>query len=290
MAIAAIVWIGSTLYVVRYYLKNKNIMTKSVLIFNVAFGVGLIMLLFETQVSLASATAATFNFIYTTLGLIGVLFLWYGLLIVIKENVKAKLIFVLLAAFIPLKIIDYIDWTMTKIEFSSTAIMITAIIYFIAVIGLIITASYIIKSTKIRFLKTKMALIVVAGVILLIELFFIATPGIFYSLRLIVASFLVIPLAVVSSFAVTYKVKDFVNLLGLEHWHAVKISKNDERITALLWRYTSPPNSCEYYDKTLKSKCKLDPNSYRLFDCQGIKYREGTICPIIYSKGREHRD
>ncbi|MHA1754349.1 MAG: hypothetical protein ACTSYR_02400, partial [Candidatus Odinarchaeia archaeon] len=81
--------------------------------------------------------------------------------------------------------------------------------------------------------------------------------------------------------AVTYKTKDFITLLGFEGNNPEILNENDQRITAILWQYTSRKYSCEFYDSSLNSKCKLDPNTYRIIDCEGRKYRKGIICPYL---------
>lgn len=52
------------------------------------------------------------------------------------------------------------------------------------------------------------------------------------------------------------------------------------RRRALLQGHTSPKYSCPHYDLKLNSKCKLDPNTYRVADCQGISFSKGIPCPF----------
>jgi hypothetical protein len=59
---------------------------------------------------------------------------------------------------------------------------------------------------------------------------------------------------------------------------------------ALLKSYTSPKYSCPHYDLKLSSKCKLDPNTYRVADCQGVAFQKGMPCPFAapaYSEEQE---
>jgi hypothetical protein len=54
---------------------------------------------------------------------------------------------------------------------------------------------------------------------------------------------------------------------------------NDEhRATALLLNYTSPKGSCPCYDTKLRGKCKLDPDTYRVADCEGMAFSKGLPC------------
>jgi hypothetical protein len=52
------------------------------------------------------------------------------------------------------------------------------------------------------------------------------------------------------------------------------------RRNALLKAHTSPKYSCPHYDLKLNSKCKLDPNTYRVADCQGVAFSKGMPCPF----------
>jgi hypothetical protein len=50
------------------------------------------------------------------------------------------------------------------------------------------------------------------------------------------------------------------------------------RIAALLKNYTSPKYTCPCYDVKLRSKCKLDPDTYRVADCEGVAFSRGLPC------------
>ena len=52
------------------------------------------------------------------------------------------------------------------------------------------------------------------------------------------------------------------------------------RQRALLKSHTSSKYSCPHYDLKLNSKCKLDPNTYRVADCQGVAFTNGMPCPF----------
>jgi hypothetical protein len=86
-------------------------------------------------------------------------------------------------------------------------------------------------------------------------------------------------------------VRDLTNLLKSDIHRAIMSAvrdatlphdpQNDEhRGTALLLSYTSPKTSCPCYDKKLRSKCKLDPDTYRVADCEGIAFSKGLPCAI----------
>lgn len=57
--------------------------------------------------------------------------------------------------------------------------------------------------------------------------------------------------------------------------------KREDRAKARLQKYTSNPNECPFYDTVLKSKCKIDPDSYRLYDCKGICFIKGDYCKYL---------
>jgi hypothetical protein len=187
--------------------------------------------------------------------------------------------------FLGIKIYDFLDWVILSLPYTQVFIAITNGIYLGSIIVLLIITIDIAIKTKISFLRIKMVSLFVALSALFIELIFISSLEItIFDLRLVAGAFLIWPMTIFSSYAVSYKVKDFTTLLGLESNTTIKLNKSDERITALLWKYTSKENTCEYYDPNINSKCKLDPNSYRLFNCKGIKYTQGNICTYIYSK------
>lgn len=63
-----------------------------------------------------------------------------------------------------------------------------------------------------------------------------------------------------------------------------------QRRQALLQGHTSPKYSCPHYDLKLSSKCKLDPNTFRVADCQGVPFSKGMPCPFAMVDGDEKRD
>ena len=62
------------------------------------------------------------------------------------------------------------------------------------------------------------------------------------------------------------------------------------RRRALLKSYTSSKYSCPHYDLKLNSKCKLDPNTYRVADCQGAAFNKGMPCPFATPSSDEEQD
>jgi hypothetical protein len=53
-----------------------------------------------------------------------------------------------------------------------------------------------------------------------------------------------------------------------------------QRIAAVLKNHTSAKYSCPSYDTKLRSKCKLDPNTYRVSDCEGVGFINGIACIV----------
>jgi len=51
-----------------------------------------------------------------------------------------------------------------------------------------------------------------------------------------------------------------------------------QRLKAILESFTSPIHSCPHYDLELTSKCNLDPNTVRLWDCRGVAFSQGISC------------
>jgi hypothetical protein len=62
------------------------------------------------------------------------------------------------------------------------------------------------------------------------------------------------------------------------------------RRRSLIRGYTSPKYSCPHYDLKLNSKCKLDPGTYRVADCQGMAFSKGMACPFATHGENEDRE
>jgi hypothetical protein len=61
------------------------------------------------------------------------------------------------------------------------------------------------------------------------------------------------------------------------------------RVRALLKNFTSPKYSCPHYDLKLTSRCKLDPSTVRVSDCEGIAFCKGLACnnATVVEEGKE---
>ncbi|MCS4540769.1 MAG: hypothetical protein HY929_00370 [Euryarchaeota archaeon] len=57
--------------------------------------------------------------------------------------------------------------------------------------------------------------------------------------------------------------------------------RREDRLKALGLKYTSNSGECPLYDTSLNSKCKLDPDTYRLYDCRGIWIIDGICCRFL---------
>ncbi len=62
-----------------------------------------------------------------------------------------------------------------------------------------------------------------------------------------------------------------------------------QRIKAILRNFTSPKYSCPHYDLELRSKCSLDPNTIRIWDCEGVGFSDGLACEYasVCNEGRD---
>ncbi|WXG47253.1 MAG: hypothetical protein WED05_11435 [Candidatus Atabeyarchaeum deiterrae] len=57
-------------------------------------------------------------------------------------------------------------------------------------------------------------------------------------------------------------------------------SNRNHRIQSLLKNITSPSYSCPFYDANLRGKCKLDPRTFRVADCEGVAFSKGLPCAL----------
>ncbi|MFB0544620.1 MAG: hypothetical protein ACETVN_02805 [Asgard group archaeon] len=58
--------------------------------------------------------------------------------------------------------------------------------------------------------------------------------------------------------------------------------RKEDRIEALLSAYTS--GECPFYiydSPTVRSKCLLDPLTWRIWDCRGVCFFQGLCCKYI---------
>lgn len=63
----------------------------------------------------------------------------------------------------------------------------------------------------------------------------------------------------------------------------------EDRIWALIYDYTSGKGDCRYYSQDLSSRCKLDPITFRAWDCEGRVFVNGFCCEA-FLESMEHRD
>jgi hypothetical protein len=61
------------------------------------------------------------------------------------------------------------------------------------------------------------------------------------------------------------------------------LSKKD-RIDALFSDYTSEERECPFYtcdSPNVRSKCLLDPTTWRIWDCRGVCFSQGLCCEQV---------
>ncbi|WXG43378.1 MAG: hypothetical protein WED04_04945 [Promethearchaeati archaeon SRVP18_Atabeyarchaeia-1] len=63
----------------------------------------------------------------------------------------------------------------------------------------------------------------------------------------------------------------------------------EDRIWALIYGHTSSKDECRYYSHDLSSRCKLDPFTFRAWDCEGRVFVNGFCCESFLDQ-MEHRD
>jgi len=62
--------------------------------------------------------------------------------------------------------------------------------------------------------------------------------------------------------------------------------RKEDRIEALLSTFTSEEPECPYYkcdNPNVRSKCLLDPNTWRIWDCRGLTFFQGLCCGYVLS-------
>jgi hypothetical protein len=58
----------------------------------------------------------------------------------------------------------------------------------------------------------------------------------------------------------------------------------EDRIEALLSTYTSEERECPFYtcdSQNVRSKCLLDPTTWRIWDCRGLPFFQGLCCEYV---------
>ncbi|MFX0096848.1 MAG: hypothetical protein ACFE7E_03725 [Candidatus Hodarchaeota archaeon] len=81
-------------------------------------------------------------------------------------------------------------------------------------------------------------------------------------------------------FGVVFKGEDIFRLFSFEGTIALDPTIRDCRVYALLTNYTSPEETCKFYEPNIRSKCRLDPLVFRR-DCRGVVFIEGFACHQI---------
>ncbi|MEM2109910.1 MAG: hypothetical protein QW327_05445 [Candidatus Odinarchaeota archaeon] len=286
-----ILWLAATVYMYYQSRSGFNTLTKSFITLSLTITIAMPLLTTELFYPVTSPVYATANLIYTVLILIGVLTLIYGMAKIYfnPANVKTGLLIIIVCATIFIfKFYDYLDWTVTGLPNAELSLTIANTLFSLVVISLVIVAGAAHRKTQTPLLKAKLELLIIAVTCLLIEVLIISIPGNqLYPYRFVTGLALIIPFTILGAMAVTYKHKESLQLISLETGKLLSLNQSDERITALLLKHTSKENICEYYDPTLKSKCKLDPSSYKIEDCKGVKYRRGLICSKILEYERK---
>lgn len=62
--------------------------------------------------------------------------------------------------------------------------------------------------------------------------------------------------------------------------------RKEDRIEALLSTHTSEERECPFYacdSPNVRSKCLLDPNTWRIWDCRGLTFFQGLCCGYVLS-------
>lgn len=240
----------------------------------------------------SSPIFATINLIYTLLISSGILILTYTLTRVYFPKIPIGIIIALtFTAIAALKMYDYIDWVITDLPYAELTLNLSNIILLASAITLVAAVFISYRSTRIELLKSKLILLAISIACLLTELIIIIVPGnLLQPHRYLTGIILILSFTIIGAFAVTYKHNELAKLIGIEAGKLSASGRADERIAALLSRYTSKENMCEHYQSQLKSKCSLDPQSYRIEDCKGVKYQNGVICHRIIEREKKNRE
>ena len=60
--------------------------------------------------------------------------------------------------------------------------------------------------------------------------------------------------------------------------------RKEDRIEAILSTYTSDEKTCPFYacnNPNVRSKCLIDPKTWRTWDCKGICFFQGLCCSYL---------
>ncbi|MFX1486937.1 MAG: hypothetical protein ACFFBS_07600 [Promethearchaeota archaeon] len=84
-----------------------------------------------------------------------------------------------------------------------------------------------------------------------------------------------------------FRGEELLRLFSFEGALRLDPMSKDSRLCALLATYTSRKGECEFYDTALRSKCRLEPSSYHLHDCEGRCFVDGVVCTLIYRRSKD---
>ncbi|WEU40231.1 MAG: hypothetical protein OdinLCB4_007110 [Candidatus Odinarchaeum yellowstonii] len=291
IAASAAIWAASTIFIYIQNHRKLNPLSKTFITLSLTIAVSLPLLSLELFYP-KGPVFATANLIYNILIAAGFLTLIYGLTKIYFNQFKTTLIvasaLILITA---LKIYDYIDWVILKLPEAKIISAVGSLIITAAALSLIPVIILAHRKTNMKLLKNKLELLLASIILILTLILIVIMPGNpLYQYRFIIGTALLVPFTLLGAISVTYRYKETLTLISLETGRIQASNQKDERITALLLKHTSKENMCEYYDQSLKSKCKLDPSSYKLEDCKGVKYRNGLICPKIVEYEKETKN
>ncbi|WEU40232.1 MAG: hypothetical protein OdinLCB4_007115 [Candidatus Odinarchaeum yellowstonii] len=287
--IASTPWIAAITVFCRVGCRKTDPLTKGYIAAAFFFASTIIIASLQA-LPLTPSVEAAVNLSYTLTYLGGVTAILHVLLkVYYPEKINQKILFTAALAALITKTYDYIDWAVIRVPFAEAVLTVSHILIAALTVSLIVLAVYAHIRVQTKILKTRLKLLTAAVIFLLAELLIIVVPGNpLYEYWWLTGAILIIPFSTLGAISVTYKYKNILKIISLESAEEFKPSRVEERIIAVLTKYTSRKFSCEYYDPALKSKCKLDPSTYRFEDCQGLKYRDGLICPKIVEYERKN--
>jgi hypothetical protein len=280
LILGALPWIIGSFYLSNFYHRNPNLLSKSILILNMCFGAGLLLIVFNFFYPTSSPILALADYSYSILFLIGTIILFYAMLKIFYPKIKFIYIVILLVLPVILfKTYNLVDWIFLDIPLANEFNTVANLVFASTMFALLITIIFSTRKTKIVLLRNKMIILATSFLALFIELLIVSiTISPVYEYRFVLGAGLIWPFTILGAYSVIYKSKHFVGQLGLEAEQSNILNENDERLVAFLCKYTSKEQSCEFYDPLLNSKCKLDPATYRISDCKGLKYQDGILC------------
>ncbi len=287
--IAATPWIATIILLRKRSCKKIDPFTNGYIIAAFLFTTTIILSSLQS-LPVTSFIEAYISLSYTVSYLGGVTSILYVLLkVYYPRKLNQQILLTVSTLALLTKIYDHIDWAVTPVPYPEEVLTISHTLIVLLTVSWIILTVKAYRIVKIEILKTRLKLLAFAAILILIEVLIIVVPGTpLYDYWWLTGAILVTPFSILGALAVTYKHEYLDKLIGLETG-GIKGTR-EEKTIAILTKHTSKEGSCEYYDPNLKSKCKLDPSSYRLEDCKGLKYRNGFICPKILRQERKQQD